>query len=187
MKFLISKAGVMSMKIRLCVFVLAYMCAVLPVSAEQLTTVGIVDVSKVSMAFFRDSQAERELENLTARLQSEIDDITAEINQLKDRKLQAENSGDQGQARRLDEEIKNRTNYVRDYFRIKNAQLQERRNRLIADSSSFLAQLQQAIAFIAEDQGYNVILKSSDPNLLWWSRQVDITDLVVARLLQSAQ
>jgi outer membrane protein len=158
----------------------------MPLSAEQLTTVGIVDVTKVSTAFFRDSQAVRELEDLTTRLQSEIDGITAEINQLKDRKLQAENSGDQARALRLDEEIYNKTNYLRDYFRIKNTQLQERRNRL-AESSSFLTQLQQAIAFIAEDQGYNVIIKSSDPNLLWWSRQVDITDLIITRLLQSSR
>jgi outer membrane protein len=173
------------MKIRYGIFILLGLCVVLPASAEQLTTVGIVDITKVSTAFFRDSQAVRELEDLTARLQSEIDNITAEINRLKDRKLQAENSGDQAQALKLDEDIHNRTNYLRDYFRVRNTQLQERRNRL-AESSSFLAQLQQAIAFIAEDQGYNVILKSSDPNLLWWSRQVDITDLVIARLLQSS-
>jgi outer membrane protein len=174
------------MKIRYVVFILLGLCVALPASAEQLTTVGIVDVTKVSTAFFRDSQAVRELEDLTARLQSEIDGITAEINRLKDRKLQAENSGDQAQALRLDEEIYNRTKYLRDFFRVRNAQLQERRDRL-SESSSFLTQLQQAIAFIAEDQGYNVIIKSSDPNLLWWSRQVDITDLVIARLLQSSR
>ena len=157
-----------------------------PLSAEQLTTVGIVDITKVSTAFFRDSQAVRELETLTTRLQTEIDGITAEINQLKDRKLQAENSGDQNLALKLDEEIYNRSNYLRDYFRIKNTQLQERRSRL-SESSAFITELQRAIAFIAEDQGYNVILKSSDPNLLWWSRQVDVTDLVIARLLQSSR
>ncbi|MCL1818966.1 MAG: OmpH family outer membrane protein [Spirochaetaceae bacterium] len=173
------------MKIRY--FILFCLCLffILPASAEQLTTVGIVDVTKVSTAFFRDSQAVRELEDLTLRLQREIDGITAEINQLKDRKLQAENSGDQNRALKLDEEIYNKQNYLRDYFRVKNTQLQERRNRL-AESSSFLAQLQQAIAFVAEDQGYNVIIKSNDPNLLWWSRQVDITDLVIAELLKKS-
>ena len=168
------------MKIRYCLFILV--CAAFPLYAEQLTTVGIVDVTKVSTAFFRDSQAVRELEDLTNKLQKEIDSITAEINQLKDRKLQAENSGDQARALKLDEEIYNKTNYLKDFFRVRNAQLQERRNRL-AESSTFLAQLQQAISYVAEDQGYNVILKSSDPNLLWWSRQVDITDLIIARLL----
>ncbi|MDR1625564.1 MAG: OmpH family outer membrane protein [Spirochaetia bacterium] len=174
------------MKNRYAFFIVLGLCVLAPAFAEQLTTVGIVDVAKVSTAFFRDSQAVRELEDLTVRLQSELDGITAEINRLKDRKLQAENSGDQAQALKLDEEIYNRTNYLRDYFRVKNTQLQERRIRL-AESSAFLAQLQQAIAFIAEDQGYNVIIKSSDPNLLWWSRQVDITELVIARLLQSSR
>ena len=164
-------------------YLLGALClfCILPVSAEQLTTVGIVDVTKVSTMFFRDSQAVRELETLTAQLQREIDGISNEINQLRDRRLQAENSGDKSRALKLDEEINNKHNYLRDYFRVKNAQLQERRNRL-SESSSFLAQLQQAIAFVAEDQGYNVILKSSDPNLLWWSRQVDITDLVITEL-----
>ena len=157
---------------------------VIPAFTEQLTTVGIIDVTRVSTAFFRDSSAVRELENLTTQLQREIDGITAEINQLKDRKVQAENSGDRARALRLDEEINNKQNYLRDYFRVKNAQLQERRNRL-AENSAFLTQLQQAIAFVAEDQGYNVIFKSSDPNLVWWSRQVDITDLVITELLKT--
>ena len=171
------------MKIRYCFFIMLF--AAFPLCAERLTTVGIVDVTKVSTAFFRDSKDVRELEDLTNRLQRELDSITAEINQLKDRKLQAENSGNQAQALRLDEEINNKTNYLKDFFRVRNAQLQERKNRL-AESSSFLSQLQQAISFVAEDQGFNVIFKSSDPNLLWWSRQVDITDLIIARLLAAA-
>jgi outer membrane protein len=169
---------------RLLALIFGIVC-LLPAGAEQLTTVGIIDVAKVTNAFFRDSQAVRELEDLTTKLQAEINGISAEINQLKERKLSAENSGDQAAALKLDEEIYNKTNYLRDYFRIKNGQLQERRNRL-SESSSFLTELQRAIAFVAEDQGYNVILKSSDPNLLWWSRQVDITELVIARLLQSS-
>ena len=172
------------MKIRFCFFLM--FCAALPLCAQQLTTVGIVDVTRVSTAFFRDSQAVRELEDLTNRLQREIDGITAEINQLRDRKLQAENAGDRTRALRLDEEINEKTNYLRDFFRVRNAQLQERRNRL-SESSAFLSQLQRAITFVAEDQGYTVVFKSSDPNLLWWSRQVDITDLIIARLLAEAR
>ena len=61
--------------------------------AEQLTTVGIVDVGKVTLAFYRDSQAVRELEEMTKRLQTEVDAITAEINQLKDRQLEADRMG----------------------------------------------------------------------------------------------
>jgi outer membrane protein len=165
----------------LCLFFL-----ILPLGAQQLTTVGIVDVGKVTTAFFRDSQAVRELEDMTVKLQAEIDGISAEINGLKEQKLQAENIGNRNLALQLDEEIYNKTNYLRDYYRIKNNQLQERRNRL-TESASFLTELQKAIAFVAEDQGYNVILKSSDPNLLWWSKQVDITELIIQRLLLSGR
>jgi outer membrane protein len=168
---------------------LAVLCLALTVSslgAQQLTTVGIVDVGKVTTAFFRDSQAVRELEDMTIKLQAEIDGISAEINGLKEQKLQAETMGNRGRVLQLDEEIFNKTNYLRDYFRIKNSQLQERRNRL-TESASFLTELQKAIAFVAEDQGYNVIIKSSDPNLLWWSKQVDITELIIQRLLVSGR
>ncbi len=154
-----------------------------PLIAQQLTTVGIVDIGKVTMAFYRDSQAVRELEEMTKRLQGELDAITAEINQLKERQLEAERMGNKTLSLQLEEQITSKTNYLREYYRIKNAQLQERRNRL-AESSSFLSELQQAISFVAEDQGYSVILKSSDPNLVWWSKQVDITELVIQRLLK---
>ena len=156
----------------------------LTLMGQQLTTVGIVDIGKVTMAFYRDSQAVRELEEMTKRLQGELDAITAEINQLKERQLEAERDGNKTLSLQLEEQITNKTNYLREYYRIKNAQLQERRNRL-AESSSFLSELQQAIAFVAEDQGYSVILKSSDPNLVWWSKQVDITELVIQRLLNA--
>lgn len=172
------------MKSRWYLLVLMGMGFLFPAAAEQLTTVGIIDLAKVSTAFYSNSQAVRELNEMKARLQTEINNITAEINQLKERKLQADNAGNQSLSLRLDEEIYNKTNYLRDYFRIRNGQLQEREKRL-SESSSFVAELQRAIAFVAEDQGYNVILKSSDPNLLWWSRQVDITELVIARLMQN--
>ena len=155
-----------------------------PLFSEQLTTVGVVDLTKVTSAFFRDSQAVREIDELTAKLQTEIDGITAEINQLKERKFIAENGGNRQLSLQLDDEIYNKTNYLRDYYRIKSNQLQEKRNKL-ADSATFLSELQRAISFVAEDQGYNVILKSSDPNLLWWSKQVDITELVIQRLTQN--
>jgi outer membrane protein len=154
--------------------------------AQQLTTVGIVDIGKVTLAFYRDSQAVRELEEMTKRLQSELDAITAEINQLKDRQLVADRMGNRTLSLQLEEQISSKTNYLREYYRIKNAQLQERRNKL-TESSAFLGELQQAIAFVAEDQGYSVILKSTDPNLIWWSKQVDITDIVIQRLLQTAK
>lgn len=150
---------------------------------QQLTTVGIVDIGKVTMAFYRDSQAVRELEEMTKRLQGELDAITLEINQLKERQLEADRTGNRTLSLQLEEQITSKTNYLREYYRIKNAQLQDRRNKL-AESSSFLSELQQAISFVAEDQGYSVILKSSDPNLVWWSKQVDITELVIQRLLK---
>ena len=64
----------------LLITILAFSIA-LPASltAEQITTVGIIDVNKVAQVFFRESQAVRELEEMAMRIQEEIDNITEEI------------------------------------------------------------------------------------------------------------
>jgi outer membrane protein len=173
------------MKLRYYFLFLLGAAVLIPVSAEQLTTVGIIDVGKVSAVFYSDSRQVREIEALKARRDADIENINNEINQLREQKIQAENTGNQSLALRLEKEIADKINYRQDYYRIRSNEIQERENRL-SGQSAFVVELQRAIAFVAEDQGYNVILNSNDRNLLWWSRQVDITDMVIARLLQNS-
>jgi outer membrane protein len=156
------------------------MCACLA-QAEQLTTVGVIDIARVSAVFFRDSSALRELEDMTVKVQAELDAVTREINQLREKKLTAERAGNRGDVLRIDEEISAKTSYIKDYYRIKSAQIQERRAKL-TESSAFLTEIQKAIAFVAEEQGYNIILKNSDPDMIWWSKQIDITERVIEYL-----
>ena len=38
------------------------------------------------------------------------------------------------------------------------------------------------IEFIAVDEGYTLVVDSSDLNIIWYSTEIDITDLVIQRL-----
>jgi outer membrane protein len=73
--------------------------------AQQLTRFAVVDLPKVYTAFFRDSRAVREFEERSARVQTEIDRMTAEIQTLRSSHLDAQGRGDQAQALRRESVI----------------------------------------------------------------------------------
>ncbi|MDR3145551.1 MAG: OmpH family outer membrane protein, partial [Treponema sp.] len=61
----------------------------LPLAAQQLTRFAVVDLPRVYTSFFRDSRAVREFEERSARVQAEIDRMTAEIQSLRSAQLNA--------------------------------------------------------------------------------------------------
>lgn len=150
-------------------------------SAEQLTTVGVVDVSRVYEAFFIDSRQVRELQDLKDSIQQEIDSQVAILRRLQEQKVQAESEGRDEDALTLDQQIYNKTQYIQDFTRVKQRQLNDQRQRLI-NSDTFMKDLQSAISFVAESQGFTIVVTANDDKLLWWSEEVDITDLVLERL-----
>ncbi len=166
-------------------FVLFAGIASVPVCAQRIPKFGVVDLSRIYSLYFRESQAVRELEDLRQRIQKEIDARTSEIQSLESRKLDAETSGNETLALQLDNQIYERKRYLNDYIRIKNAQLQEQRDAL-TESSGFLAEIVKGISYVAESEGYSAILKSSDADLVWWHKEVDITDKVIEYLVKQA-
>ncbi|MCL2127870.1 MAG: hypothetical protein FWH38_06410, partial [Treponema sp.] len=64
-------------------------------SAQQLTRFAVVDLPRVYTAFFRDSRAVREWEERSARVQSEIDRMTREIQELRSRQADLVLRGEQ--------------------------------------------------------------------------------------------
>ncbi|MEM5947781.1 OmpH family outer membrane protein [Spirochaetia bacterium 38H-sp] len=146
--------------------------------AEELTTVAVVDINKVAMVFFKNSYAVKQIESFKQEIQTTLNRLKDELNDLKNKKLLAEEAGNQEEALRLDNDIFNKQKYIQDYYRVKSQQLAEKQKQL-AESSTFLQELQNALSYVAENNGYSVILKSTDPNLLWWNKEVDITEKVI--------
>lgn len=151
--------------------------------AEQLTTVGIIDIQKVYNSFYRDSRAVRELEQLRERYQAEIDREVRELEDLEEDLSRARERGNDNRADRLESEVEQQRRYVEDLTSRRREQLQSRQQELVSDD--FLNRLQQAIVYVAESEGYTVVIRTDQEGLQWWSPTVDISDLVLERLRQT--
>jgi outer membrane protein len=155
--------------------------------AQQLTRFAVVDLPRVYVAFFRESRAVREFEEQSARVQREIDRMTAEIQTLRSRQADTVLQENEEQRLRLENEIYRKTEFLREYYRLKTAELEERKNRL-AQSSAFREQVFDEIRYIAESEGYSMVLNLKEGNaILWFSPTVDITDRLIQNLQEKAR
>ncbi|MDR1099656.1 MAG: OmpH family outer membrane protein [Treponema sp.] len=153
-----------------------------PLGAQQLTRFAVVDLPRVYVAFFRDSRAVREFEERSARVQAEIDRMTAEIQALKIRQADAVLKGEEDQGIRLENEIYRRSEFLKEYYRLKTAELEDQKKKL-TQSDSFRDQVFDEIRYIAESEGYSMVLNLKDNNgILWYSPTVDITDKLIQNL-----
>lgn len=154
--------------------------------AQQITRVAVVDLPKVYATFFRDSKAVRDFEERGARVKAEIERMTAEIQTLQRSKVDAAAAGDQEKALRLEAEAARKDSFLREYYRVKTAELEDQRKKL-SQSDAFLSQVLAAIGKVAEAEGFSVVLKLSDAaGVVWYSPTVDISDKVVQALLAEA-
>jgi len=158
----------------------------LALEAQQLTRFAVVDLPKIYMAFFRESTAVRNFEAQSARVQAEIDRMTAEIQNLKVQQVNAQSQGLQDQALRLETEINRRSNFLKDYYVTKTAELDTMRSRL-TQSGEFLEQVYDEIRYVAESDGYSMVINLKDNSgILWYSQTVDVTDKVIRSLMNKA-
>jgi outer membrane protein len=156
------------------------------VQAQQLTRFAVVDLTRVYASFFRESRAVREFEEKSSRIQADIDMMTAEIQDLKSQQLSAEMQGDRTRSLRLDAEVSQKSEFLRNYYSTRSAELENQR-RALAQSSSFLDQVNSEVQLIAESEGYTMVLNLKENNaIIWYSPAVDITDKVIQGLLTKA-
>ena len=175
------------MKKNIFVFLLLVSGLGLSLSGQQLTRFAVVDLPRVYVSFFRESQAVRDFEERNARVQNDIDRMTAEINVLRSSMIAAEFQGNTAQALRYESEINRKTEYLREYYQLKTAELETIRNNLTR-SNSFLEQVYDEIRFIAESEGYSMVLNlKENTGILWYSPTVDITDKLIQNLREKAR
>ena len=161
-------------------------CLAVSLEAQQLTRFAVVDLARVYASFFRDSRAVREFEERSARVQADIDRMTAEIQTLRGQRLDAEARGDQERALRLENEIYRKSEYLQEYYEVKTEELNTQRSRL-AQSGTFLDQVYSEIRYIAESEGYSMVLNlKGNSEIIWYSPTVDITERLIQNLLTKA-
>jgi outer membrane protein len=157
------------------------------IHAQQLTRFAVVDLPRVHTSFFRDSRAVRDFEERSRRVQNDVDRMTKEIQDLKSRQAEAALQGNQAQSVRLENEIYQKSEFLRNYFTLKTAELDDQRNKL-AQSDPYYKEVHDEIRVIAESEGYSMVLNVKNiPGILWFSPSVDITDKVIQNLLAKAR
>ena len=167
-------------------FVLSLFCFGISLNAQQLTRFAVIDMPKVYTAFFRDSRAVRELEERSARVQTEIDRMNNEIQKLRSAYVEAQAQGDNERALRLENEMYRRSEFLKEYFQTKTAELEDQKSRL-ARSNTFLQQVMDEIKYIAESEGYTLVLNlKENTGIIWFSQTVDITEKVIQNLMSKA-
>jgi len=147
--------------------------------SQQLTRIAVVDLPKVYSAYFRESRIVREFEERSAAIQAEIDKMTREIQELRAKRIDLVNQGDQTGALRLENEIYRKSEFLKEYYAVKTAELEDQKRKL-AQSDSFLEQVYGEIRSIAESEGYTIVLNPKE--IIWYSPTVDITDKVIQNL-----
>jgi len=167
---------------RFCLFLAVFLFSCSCIFAQQLTRFAVVDLPKVYTAYFRDSRAVRDFEQRSAKVQAEIDKITKEIQDLKSKHADASLRGDQTEALRLETQVNKRTEFLREYYNTKTAELQNEKIKLM-QSGSFLDQVYDEIRYIAESEGYSAVFDLKETKgLIWYSPTVDITDKLIQNL-----
>jgi len=160
------------------IFALVFALGALAAHGQQITRFAVVDMAKVYSAFFAQSTAVRRLEADAAAVQAEIDKKTAEIEGLRSSRLSATGAA----ALRLDNDIREKTDLLREFHSVRTAELESRR-RALAGSDGFVGEVYGEIRALAESEGFAMVLDlGSTSGILWYSPIVDITDRLIQRL-----
>ncbi len=154
--------------------------------AQQITRIAVIDLQKVIMAYSKDGAAFKDFELRKTQIQVEIDKMAEEIKRLQLQKVDADKSGDRQKSMKIESDIYQKTEYLRDFVRAKQAELDDQAKKL-SSSSEFVQQVYRQIQAISETQGYSIVLnlKSADSVIsavVWYSSMIDITDQVIQAL-----
>ena len=149
--------------------------------SQQITRMAVVDYSRLLSVYYQDSRKIKEVNDFENEIIDELASIADEISDLEEKKIDAERSGDANAVLSFDEMIDQKKKYQQDYLRIKKTQLNNMKEKY-ASSLSMTTEIYDAIVYVAESQGFSFVMKKSDPDLVWWSPDVDITDAVLNRL-----
>ena len=168
------------------ILLVLFLCSSSLLYGQQLTRFAVVDLSRVYMAYFQESRAVREFEERSRRVQTEVNNRQREIQELRGRQSEAALRGDQAEANRLETQVYRISEALRDYYQTQMAILEDQRIRL-TQSGSFLNEVYDEVRYIAESEGYSMVLNLNDNNgIVWFSPTVDITDRLIQNLRAKA-
>lgn len=158
-----------------------FLVAVSFAGAAKLTMVGIVDLTKIVSDYFQESAAWREIDQMVEKTEETIKEQRETINQLEEQKLEAQEENNEKKVLQLEEEISNKQEYLKEYNRIMSERIENKKSNLLT-SSDFSKEILRAVENVAEAEGYSIVLRKKDPDILYYNYEVEITDKVLEYL-----
>lgn len=159
------------------------MCAAAGFS-EQLSKIAVVDVGRILKSYYRESSGIREYDSIRENMNKELAKIQETIDDLRVRIAEEETNGNADKVEDLNNKLKKQLEYKQTYFASASAKLSAKESDLNLNSR-FYSILYKAIQYVAESEGYSLVLKTSDADLVWYHTEIDITDKVIARIKNS--
>ncbi len=150
--------------------------------AEEITTVGVVDLTRVFDSFYTESASVRNWQARVEQFNQEREQLENEILELEQQMLEYQEEGQEQAALELEEELEDRRAFLDQFIRVRRRQLERERNELLEGDETFFAQLHRALTQVGNREGFTVIVDADSDGLLWHSDQVDVTDKVIDRL-----
>jgi len=151
--------------------------------ADQITKMAVVDYNRILSLYYKDSRAVQEYKEYEESINQEAAEIAQEIQDLKSDLLDARQDGDERKVLNLEKEIEEKTNFLVEYVTVKKAQLAQMRDRMESELT-VVDEIIDALQYIAESNGYSIVMRKDDESLLWYSYDVDITDKVITYLMR---
>ncbi|MFP4619107.1 MAG: OmpH family outer membrane protein [Spirochaetaceae bacterium] len=170
---------------KLIIAILLLLAVASTATAAQLTMVAVIDLTRIVEDYFQESGAWREIENLREKTEENIQERRDEITKLKEKRLEAMDEDDEQLELSLEEEIRKQEEYLKEYNRIMSERINSRRENLLS-SSDFSKEILKAVQYVAESEGYSIVLRKKEPNILHYNQEVDITEKVLQRLRETS-
>jgi outer membrane protein len=157
-----------------------------PVSAQQITRVAVVDLTRILAAFPKNASAIRNFETKKAEVQVIVDAKAAEIRQMQAKKNEYDPVDNQEEIATLNALIAQKSIELKEYAQARQNEL-DLIAKALSSNVSFLQKLNATIAHVAESEGFSLVLNlrpqdQASAIVLWNSPSVDITDKVIQAL-----
>jgi len=149
--------------------------------AESLSKIAVIDIERVFESFPEQSTVFRRIDDM----RNDYDEWMAERDQQLDEVelaiIDAKEAGDEVEVARLETMKTDILENRRTYHEIMTRRIQEAYQE-IAEGEGIVQEILRAIEFVSIDEGYSAVLDAGDSRLWWYSKEIDITDMVISRL-----
>lgn len=199
------------MKRGICAFVL-FAGVVLSLSAQKsITRFAVVDMNKIlreivpNSRIITERQAKLDAERLsheenTKKLMADTVKLNEELENLKKQLSDAHEANEKNSViKGIENQIKAKEQEMRNFFESgrnalnKEAERMERERKTLEDERQKLItpeirqQIYKNIQDVAGREGYSMVLDKDTPGVMWYSFEIDITNLVITRLKGSGR